>query len=257
MGAKTRLHSASDGSYRSKKVPQAYTFLVLSGQVEASLEEGKYTLLPGDALWLPPDTPWHLAYVQTATFMEVEQDASGWTGHRSPLLVRLADIKRDSRFLQKGSNGRKVCVTEMYPKTERSPKGLLWTPGDVIEVGEGGAEISYVNDGAGQDRHLHRKATEEFLVVEGSMGIRLREDGEIRQIQAGEYPILFEECASVEPGTPHQVLRNTPFVAIVVATDSGGPGDKFVQLEPDGEWICWTQLSPEQRQMAYRWPDSP
>jgi len=169
--------------------------------------------------------------------------------------LRKQSVADDWKLEVAGGNGRKVFVNRMYEATEQPLTDPEWraearegrTP--VVETGRGGLEIATCTGMAAQDRHKHLSSTEAYTVLEGSLCIYLDDEGPF-ELGAGDEVVIL-------PGTVHEIVRGGDMLLRVHAIACGGEADKYVQLEPAGEWVRWSELSREERRLAYRKQDQP
>ena len=142
----------------------------------------------------------------------------------SAFLVRLSKIKQDHALSPGGRGARKLLVTELRGSSETSATGVEWAPPDVgsrcdVQVMKD-VEVAVFTESAQQDRHLHRKATEIYEVLEGRMSIEV--EGVEHRLDAGDMIV-------VNPGTTHEVLAGQGrFLCRVVCVHCGGVRDKSV-----------------------------
>ena len=175
------------------------------------------------------------------------------TPSRPPyVLLRSEVVARDPRLVEPGNNGRKVLATELWPQRgEHALEIPEWSPSAVVATGTGGLEVSTLTEHTRQDRHKHLRATEIYTVLRGSLAVRL-EDGEPLELAVGDELVVL-------PGTVHELLPPAPrgasapeLLVRVHAIASGGAADKLVQLEPEGPWRVWPELSLDERDRALR-----
>jgi mannose-6-phosphate isomerase-like protein (cupin superfamily) len=134
--------------------------------------------------------------------------------------VRVLTIPReavaaDEAMGDGGVGKRKIVVTEQF-EGERPVSETRWRPPvdcDAAAVlGTADLELSYFNEQAPQDRHLHRMATEIYTVQSGEM--RIWASNEVYTLGAGDAIVIL-------PDTWHQVLPTpgTPFCCQVIAAN--------------------------------------
>jgi quercetin dioxygenase-like cupin family protein len=168
----------------------------------------------------------------------------------SHIVLRKNAVERDWKLAAPGNNGRKVLVTRIWPDKERPIEDPEWhaepeggrTP--VLETGPGGLEIATCTEKSAQDRHKHLAGTEIYTVLSGRLAIYVDDQGPIELAEGDEIVIL--------PGTVHQVVPGGRMLVRIHAPACRGEDDKYVQLEPGGEWVRWSDLSPDQRRRAHR-----
>ncbi|MEW6618835.1 MAG: cupin domain-containing protein [bacterium] len=140
------------------------------------------------------------------------------------LLVTKDAVKRDSA-LQTGSRGaRKLLVTDLYAAKERESTSVEWLPpteGEKCPVQVMvDAEVAVFNQRATQDRHYHKRGTEIYMVLEGTMVINVGEH---------DYLVSHGDMIVVNPNAIHEVKpEETEFLCCVVTLNCGGASDKFV-----------------------------
>ena len=139
------------------------------------------------------------------------------------LLVRLAQIKKDPALQPSARGARKLAVTQIYDRIETPAGNPGWEPPDngspcpVLPLPA--AEVAVFNQGAAQQRHYHKQASEIYVVVEGTMAIEI--DETTHSLKAGDSVI-------VAPGVPHEVKKQgLKFICYVIGANCGGPGDKY------------------------------
>jgi quercetin dioxygenase-like cupin family protein len=178
------------------------------------------------------------------------------------VVISLENVKRDGHsdnyYLRKlespGNNGRKIFATSIMPqKGEVLIDKESWTAPSIFPTGNGGIEIATFTEHSCQDRHRHDRATEIYTVLKGQMSFYIN-DKEIPALHDGDEIVIL-------PGTIHQV-RKSPLalekkdefelIVRVHSISCYGEDDKYVQLEPEGEWVKWTCLSSQQRNNAYK-----
>jgi mannose-6-phosphate isomerase-like protein (cupin superfamily) len=128
--------------------------------------------------------------------------------------------------LQPGCRGdRKILVTEIRAKGEMPAKHVRWKPpgcgGDCEVQKMFGTEVAHFTHEAAQDRHHHKKGTEIYMVLAGSMLV---------EVEGDEYALRPGDMLVVNPGAWHRVKRDgPPFLARVVTVNCGGASDKYKQ----------------------------
>ena len=154
-----------------------------------------------------------------------------------------------------GNNGRKVfATTVMHKFGEELITDPVWTAPRVFPTGDGGIEIATFTEFSGQDRHMHEKGTEIYTVLRGELEIYVN-DTLLNPLRTGDEIV-------VPPGTVHEVVQPknpTPvegsdfkLLVRVHSISCYGVDDKYVQLDPNGPWLRWSDLSEAQRAAAYR-----
>jgi mannose-6-phosphate isomerase-like protein (cupin superfamily) len=164
------------------------------------------------------------------------------------------------------NNGRRHVVTKLWSAKERDINELgdpEWAPGPedgrtpVLVTCDGGTEIATFTEDAGQDRHMHLVSTETYTVLKGALQILIDDRGPLK-LSAGDEVIIL-------PGTVHEIVRGTstgktlrdtgrePALLVRVhAVQCQGEADKYVQLQPHGDWLRWSDLSKEDRTRAFK-----
>jgi quercetin dioxygenase-like cupin family protein len=153
-----------------------------------------------------------------------------------------------------GNNGRKIFATAVMPqKGEVLINKEMWNAPSIFPTGNGGIEISTFTEYSCQDRHRHDRATEIYTVLKGQLTFFIN-DKEVPTLHAGDEIVVL-------PETVHQVRQPVytsglkdefELLVRVHSISCYGEEDKYVQLEPDGEWMKWSGLLPEQRKNAYK-----
>src|SRR5688572_1177747 len=94
-------------------------------------------------------------------------------GRLPALMVTMEEMKKDPALREGGRGARKVVVTERRPATETEADEIWWAPpavsGPCPVLSMANTEVAYFTHAAPQDRHLHRQATEMYMVLEGEM----------------------------------------------------------------------------------------
>ena len=142
----------------------------------------------------------------------------------SSLFVRMAKILADPAMQPDGRGARKLAVTQVYNHAEVPARDSGWEPPSdmrqpcpVLELPE--TEMAVFNEGADQQRHYHKRATEIYVVASGSMAVEV--DGTIHHLKTGDAVIIG-------PGVPHEIKKEgLKFTSYVISSGCGGPGDKF------------------------------
>lgn len=176
------------------------------------------------------------------------------SAHPKHVVLRRSAVLLDWKLSQPATenNGRKHVVTELWERTERPVADAEWAAGQpgektpVLVTGQGGIEIATFTEQAGQDRHVHRIATEIYMVLAGTLKMLIEDEGPL-ELTAGDEVIVL-------PGTVHEILRwsSSALLVRVHAFPCFGDGDKYVQLDASGPWHCWKDLLKEDRKRAYR-----
>jgi hypothetical protein len=168
----------------------------------------------------------------------------------------------DSEILQQenklgilNNNGRRVLATTMREDLgEELIDNPLWSAPKILPTGDGGIEVGTFTEFARQDRHKHVKGTEIYTVLKGTLEIFINDEGPCILHELDEVVIL--------PNTVHEIVqqytgvrknnKNFDLVVRVHAINCFGSFDKYVQLEPNGRWGVWQDLSKEKRISAYK-----
>jgi len=140
------------------------------------------------------------------------------------LYVTKEALRRDPS-LQPGRRGaRKLVVTDLF-KTEFKAIECVWeyptaTGSCPVQVMPD-TEIAVFTHLAKQDRHLHNKGTEIYMVMEGKMVI---------EADDVNYPLASGDMIIINPGVIHEVkIEGTEFMCRVVTVHCGGEKDKFLE----------------------------
>ena len=171
------------------------------------------------------------------------------------VLIKRARAEEDTKLGQHANNGRKVCATSVMEKFgEIEIEDPKWNVRAVLPTGDGGFEVATFSEYAGQDRHKHGQGTEIYTVLKGTLQIRINEDDPLTLETGDEIVIL--------PGTVHEIVQQKHGSAPVGETyellvrvhslNCRGADDKYVQLETDGDWVKWSDLSKEDRTNAIK-----
>lgn len=171
------------------------------------------------------------------------------------IYISKARVLRDEKLGLSNNNGRRVCATTVMPEFgEREIEDPRWNPPAILPTGDGGLEIATFTEFASQDRHKHESAIEIYTVLAGDMQMYIDDAGP-HALQAGDEVVIL-------PGTVHQVVQSKPrereededfdLLVRVHAIGCRGADDKFVQLEKDGKWRAWSELSRDERKSSYK-----
>ena len=139
------------------------------------------------------------------------------------LIVPLDAVKNDGALREGGRGARKIVVTARIPATETEACEVIWTPPSghdpcAVQLMKD-TEVAYFTQAAPQDSHLHKLATEMYMVIEGEMVI---------EVEGSPYRLMPGDMMIVNPGTVHEVRpEGTEFLCRVVTTNCGGPADKY------------------------------
>jgi mannose-6-phosphate isomerase-like protein (cupin superfamily) len=164
-------------------------------------------------------------------------------------------IRKENKLRMLGKNGRKIVATSVISKfDEELIDDPIWKVPKILPTGDGGLEIASFTEFAGQDRHKHKKSIEIYTVLKGTMEIYIDDKGPYSVYEGDEVVIL--------PGTIHQVVQKNPrpdlsegdfdLLVRVHAMDCYGNADKYVQLNPNGDWERWDNISREEKDRAYK-----
>jgi len=126
--------------------------------------------------------------------------------------------------LEPGARGaRKHVVTSLFDKKEEEATRAAWLPPAESEkcpvIVAPAWEMASFTETTAQDRHYHRRGTEIYSVLSGTMSVDV--EGELFSLYEGDMLV-------VNPGAVHVVLREGCFLARVITVDCGGTDDKFV-----------------------------
>jgi quercetin dioxygenase-like cupin family protein len=118
---------------------------------------------------------------------------------------------------------QKILITYQYGTREQIAN-VSWQPlarsgNKHFCVTPYGLDVAVFDNRAKQDRHYHRTSLELHRVLEGTLTIWV--GGVKHTIPAGE-EIL------VAPYAVHEVVTETPFIAMVIVANTTGTGDKFL-----------------------------
>lgn len=140
------------------------------------------------------------------------------------LFVSVASLKSDPA-LEPGRRGaRKLLVTELYEAKECVATDPVWSaahssrkcPVQVMPD----TEIAVFTHLAAQDRHFHRKGTEIYMGMAGTVLI---------EAKGVNYPLEAGDMLVVNPGVVHEVKPSgTEFMCRVVTLKCKGEEDKFI-----------------------------
>jgi len=140
------------------------------------------------------------------------------------LLVRKDLVKEDPALQDVNRGARKLLATAILDTKERPSTEVEWQPPRESEKCAvqltSDTELAVFNNLAEQDRHLHRKGTEIYTVLEGIMFIEI--EGEEHKLEQGDLIVL-------NPNTLHQVQKETEFLCQVLIANSGGAKDKYAK----------------------------
>ena len=163
--------------------------------------------------------------------------------------------KKEKKIAQPGNNGRKVFATKvMHEYGEELITSPVWKAPQVFPTGDGGIEIATFTEFTGQDRHMHQKGTEIYTVLRGRLEIYIN-DTLLSPLVAGDEIVI-------PPGAVHQIVEpkgvtptegcNFQLLVRVHSISCYGVEDKYVQLDPAGPWLRWSDLSKAQRAAAHK-----
>jgi len=136
------------------------------------------------------------------------------------LVIKKENLDRDVKIKKQGD--RKIVVTQLY-KNEIEANKIDWEPpegsGDKCPVLlMANTEVAYFNDNAFHNKHYHRKATEIYIVTQGTMQMEISDNE--KKLSAGDMVI-------VNPLTSHYIKSCTnDFKAFVVCINCHGQEDK-------------------------------
>lgn len=143
-----------------------------------------------------------------------------------PAIIFRLDRTKDDPALRPGARGaRKAVVRELRPDSEFPLTQHEWAApadpaGKCPVVVMPTCEMSVFNETATQDRHLHREATEIYLVLEGRMLI---------EVENVEHTLWGGDVIFVRPGATHHVKPSGHrFLCRVITVDYPSPRDKVV-----------------------------
>lgn len=173
---------------------------------------------------------------------------------KDKVLLDVEVIDKENKLGRLNNNGRKILALNVKKEFgEELINAPVWKAPQILPTGEGGIEISTFTEYSKQDRHKHLKGTEIYTVLKGTMEIFINDE-----------PYILNELDEVVilPGTVHEVAqqnsgerKNIDSFELVVRVHSincFGESDKYVQLEQDGKWESWENLSNEKRKRTYK-----
>jgi mannose-6-phosphate isomerase-like protein (cupin superfamily) len=139
-----------------------------------------------------------------------------------PVLYVKMDTLRDDPVFQPGQEGaRKLLVTSLY-KNECEATDVIWStnpqkcPVQVMED----TEVAVFTHHAAQDRHYHKKGTEIYMAMSGTVSI---------EVKGVDYILEVGDMLVVNPGVVHEVRPSgAEFMCRVVTVNCMGDKDKFV-----------------------------
>jgi quercetin dioxygenase-like cupin family protein len=152
----------------------------------------------------------------------------------------------DPKLAVAGNNGRKVCAAEVIEAFgEHAILEPAWRPAAVLPTGTGGFEIATFSEHSAQDRHKHLMGAEIYSVIRGELAIYIDDEGPY-VLRAGDEVVIL-------PGTVHEAApRSSRLLVRVHSLNCSGAEDKYVQMSPGGAWRPWSELTPDEKQRAYR-----
>jgi len=164
-------------------------------------------------------------------------------------------IQQENKLGLLNNNGRKVLATSVREDFgEELIDNPIWRVPKILPTGDGGIEIATFTEFANQDRHKHLRGTEIYTVLKGKLKIYINDEGPFILNELDEIVIL--------PNTIHEVIQNNleirtnfesfDLVIRVHSINCYGAFDKYVQLESDGKWELWQDLSKEKKMLAYK-----
>jgi len=178
------------------------------------------------------------------------------------VLIRRDLVERDAEVIgaenklgKLNNNGRKILATSVMPQFgEVEINDTLWKVPAVLPTSNGGLEVATFTEFAGQDRHKHGVSIEIYTVLDGKLLMYINDEGPYELDKLDEVVIF--------PGTVHEVIQKKrrprdpgedfEMLVRVHAINCFGVDDKYVQLEPGGDWHRWSNLSTEDRARAYK-----
>ncbi len=160
----------------------------------------------------------------------------------------------EKKIARPGNNGRKILATEVvHEYGEELITNPIWKAPQVFPTGAGGIEIATFTEFSGQDRHMHEKGIEMYTVLRGEVQIYIN-DVLLPTLVSGDEIVIL-------PGTVHQIVRPKDLIPAeaddfqllvrVHSISCHGAEDKYVQLDPHGPWLRWSDLSMAERDAAY------
>ena len=135
----------------------------------------------------------------------------------SALFVSLKETEEDPALNTRGD--RKILVTEIYSRKEIAAEVDIWrpaTPCPVMLMKD--TELAVFTQVAKQTRHRHKRGTEIYVLLEGSMLI---------DVEGTEYTMKQGDMIIVPPGAFHEVQREGKFLCRVITVNCGGPKDRY------------------------------
>lgn len=207
----------------------------------------------------------------------------GYIVIRKDLVVLDAEaVGGGNKLGERNNNGRKILARDVWQGKEERISQPLWHAPCVFPTGgvrpaedplddavinvrkpdgveaevplSGNLQVATFTEFSGQDRHMHRRGIETYTVLRGRMEILLNDEGPLL-LNEGDEVIVF-------PWTIHEVIqqrtdarqpyRDFELLVRVHTINCPGDEDKFVQLKAGGEWVCWKDLTREQKAAAYK-----
>ena len=166
----------------------------------------------------------------------------------SCIVIRKVVTEKDEKLLKPGNDGRKIFATSgvINEFEEKEINSGVWSPGDIFPTEEGDIEISSFTNIARQDRHYHKNTIEIYMVLSGNMLIYITDKKTRYCLKEGDEIVIL-------PGTVHFIdsKKDISFLTRVHSFNSYGASNKFVQLEKNGEWFCWANLSDKDKNTVY------
>ena len=140
------------------------------------------------------------------------------------LLISKNAVKCDAALKPGARGARKILVTEIIASTERPSAAVEWLsplPDEkcpVLMMTD--TEVAVFNQYAVQDRHYHKKGTELYMVMEGTMVI---------DVENVSYTLEQGDMLVVNPYAVHKVkAEKSRFLSRVVTIRCGGAADKYL-----------------------------
>jgi mannose-6-phosphate isomerase-like protein (cupin superfamily) len=178
------------------------------------------------------------------------------------VLIKKKDVLLDGTIIHQknklglvNNNGRKIFANKIMTQYgEERLIDTVWRVPNIYPTGGGGIEIATFTEFSQQDRHKHKKGTEIYTVLKGTMQLFINDGDPLVLLEGDEIVIL--------PNTVHEIVQQRSderkdsedfkLLVRVHSLNCYGASDKFIQFKPKGAWKLWKDLSKEQQRSAYK-----
>jgi quercetin dioxygenase-like cupin family protein len=198
----------------------------------------------------------------------------GWSRSMSELnshpvpfvLIPSNHVERDAELTggenklgKKGNNGRRILATSVWTESgEFAISEPVWQVPAIYPTGGGGLEVSTFTEFSGQDRHMHRKGIEIYTVLKGTLQIYIND--QLLKLHTMDEVVILPNAIHEVVQTQHRDRRPGEDFSLLVRVHSincHGELDKYVQMARGGPWLCWADLTTQERACAYKRQGAP